>query len=84
MPLSGCFGPVWSSPIPESCDYVDPIYPQIIEVIIVMASSCETIVSINAFLELVVVEMRLIRLHPVFRKTGLKYYIYIICKGNDI
>ena len=26
MPLSGCFGPVWSSPIPASSDYVDQIY----------------------------------------------------------
>ena len=29
MPLSGCFGPAWSLPIPPSSDYVDPIYPKV-------------------------------------------------------
>ena len=28
LPLSGCFGPVWSSPIPVSSDYVHPNYPK--------------------------------------------------------
>ena len=31
LPLSGCFDPVWSSPIPASSDYVDPICPPTVE-----------------------------------------------------
>ena len=29
MPLRGYIDPVWNSPIAESSDYVDPIYPQV-------------------------------------------------------
>ena len=38
--LSECFGPGWSSPIPTSSDFVDSVYPSLLQSGMINVGSC--------------------------------------------